>query len=398
MPFFKGLKTAKTRERKDLEYMKEFFKKNFNNAIMQSAALALALNLIIECLGRGSLIGGFAFLILDAKVFLYNTLIIFVTLSISLILKHRIFFYVVVSSIWITLGVTNGAVLSFRMTPFTVSDLALLENGLSILPNYMNTFEIILLVLAVICVIALFVTTYIFAPRKKERITYKINLILIVAFTLALFGLTNLGINNRWLSTYFSNLAYAYEDYGVPYCFINTWLNRGIPVPANYTEALVLEVFEDGVPMGIEEANPSIPIILTAGGQLKSKPNIVYVQLESFIDPTLIKDLEFSEDPIPNFHKLQKKYSTGTLRVPSVGAGTANTEFEVLTGMRIMSFGPGEYPYKTIMKETTCESVNYILKTLDIQRMRYTIIEGPFMGEMKCFQNWALIPLPLLNI
>ena len=64
-----------------------------------------------------------------------------------------------------------------------------------------------------------------------------------------------------------------------------------------------------------------------------------------------------SEDPIPNFHNLEANYSTGYLTVPVVGAGTANTEFEVLTGMSMQYFGTGEYPYKTILKQTDCESI-----------------------------------------
>ena len=48
--------------------------------------------------------------------------------------------------------------------------------------------------------------------------------------------------------------------------------------------------------------------------------------------------------------------------MPSVGAGTANTEFEVLTGMNLRYFGPGEYPYKTIMKKQQTESVATALK------------------------------------
>lgn len=64
-----------------------------------------------------------------------------------------------------------------------------------------------------------------------------------------------------------------------------------------------------------------------------------------------------SEDPIPNFHNLESNYSTGYLTVPVVGAGTANTEFEVLTGMSMQYFGTGEYPYKTILKQTDCESI-----------------------------------------
>ena len=45
------------------------------------------------------------------------------------------------------------------------------------------------------------------------------------------------------------------------------------------------------------------------------------------------------------------------MNVPSVGAGTANTEFEAITGMNLDFFGPGEYPYKTILKQTDCESI-----------------------------------------
>lgn len=46
-----------------------------------------------------------------------------------------------------------------------------------------------------------------------------------------------------------------------------------------------------------------------------------------------------------------KEYSSGYYKVPSVGAGTANTEFESITGMSLHYFGPGEYPYKSILKE-----------------------------------------------
>ena len=57
-------------------------------------------------------------------------------------------------------------------------------------------------------------------------------------------------------------------------------------------------------------------------------------------------------------------YSTGHMTVPVVGAGTANTEFEVLTGMGLQFFGTGEYPYKTILKESDCPSVESIASDL----------------------------------
>lgn len=134
--------------------------------LFYSAGLALLLNLIIEGLGRQSLWKGIEFFYGNPRVFLYNTFFIFVTLSFSLMLRRRLFYHAVLSVLWLMLGITNGVILSFRMTPFTVSDLALLENGLSILPNYMSTWQIILLGAGIMVLISAFILTFIFAPKK----------------------------------------------------------------------------------------------------------------------------------------------------------------------------------------------------------------------------------------
>ena len=109
--------------------------------------------------------------------------------------------------------------------------------------------------------------------------------------------------------------------------------------------------------------------------------------MESFFDPTEVNFLEFSEDPIPTFRKLMKEYSSGYFRVPSVGAGTANTEFETITGMSLRYFGPGEYPYKSILKETTCESAPYVLKELGYTTHAIHNNEANFYGRRTVFPN-----------
>ncbi len=118
----------------------------------------------------------------------------------------------------------------------------------------------------------------------------------------------------------------------------------------------------DQVNTELQEEENSIPGETETSEQ--EYPNIICILLESFVDPGEIKFLETSEDPIPNFHHLYEKYSSGYLEVPVVGAGTANTEFEILTGMGMQFFGLGEYPYKTILKETNCESIASDLRAL----------------------------------
>lgn len=143
MPIWSGsvVKRREGRERKGTKrgfslgyftgvcHMKEQVRKYIDPGLAHVAGLAFILNFIIESLGRHSPLQSFIFLFNSPKVFLYNVLLIFITLSFSLMLKRRIFYYVVASVLWLALGITNGVILSFRMTPFTVSDLALLKTA-----------------------------------------------------------------------------------------------------------------------------------------------------------------------------------------------------------------------------------------------------------------------------
>ena len=73
--------------------------------------------------------------------------------------------------------------------------------------------------------------------------------------------------------------------------------------------------------------------------------------MESFTVAQDYANIKVSKDPTPVFNKLYKNYSSGSFVVPACGAGTANTEFEVLTGISAKFFGPGEYPYKGKLRE-----------------------------------------------
>ncbi|MDD3543715.1 MAG: LTA synthase family protein, partial [Petrimonas sp.] len=116
-------------------------------------------------------------------------------------------------------------------------------------------------------------------------------------------------------------------------------------------------------------------------------PNIIAIQLESFFDPTNVRGLVFSDDPIPNFRKLMAGYSSGMYTVPSVGAGTANTEFETLTGMSMRYFGAGEYPYKSVLKEETCESAAYDLGNIGYTSHAIHNNEANFYSRRSVYAN-----------
>lgn len=113
------------------------------------------------------------------------------------------------------------------------------------------------------------------------------------------------------------------------------------------------------------------------------------LQLESFFDPLQYRIMNF-RDPVPFFRYLKEKYPSGYLSVPSVGAGTANTEFECITAMNLDFFGPGEYPYKTVLQKTSCESVAFDLKELGYGAHAIHNNEGTFYDRHKVFSQLGI--------
>jgi hypothetical protein len=114
----------------------------------------------------------------------------------------------------------------------------------------------------------------------------------------------------------------------------------------------------------MQELKSELDDLKREGRAKAKKPNIIYIQLESFFDPKTVEGLTMSSDPVPNFTALKEEYPSGYLTVPAIGAGTANTEFEVMTGLESSSFGAGEYPYKTTVNKIPAEGVASQLKAI----------------------------------
>ncbi len=341
--------------------MKNLAKRVSSHPIYSCIFTAILINLIVEILGRKTFSDFFNYVFKSPIVFFYNTLIILFTLSFSFLFKRRKFVFSIISAVWLGFGITNGIILSCRVTPFTATDFRLIKNGLEIASSYLSPFFMVIIGAGLIGLVIALAMLYIREAKLKSSINYKKNGLAIIGLSLLLLTSTKVLISTNILADYFGNIAFAYLDYGFPYCFSNTLFNTGIKKPSNYSKETIANI------LNTEIARKDPILIASNSTKLTTKsnedlPNIIMIQLESFFDPTLVKGLSFSEDPIPYFRELKNNYSSGYLNVPSVGAGTANTEFEVISGMSLDFFGPGEYPYKTILKETTCESVNYTLK------------------------------------
>lgn len=337
--------------------------------------LACILVLVIEWMSRHSLVEAAQFVLGSPLTFLYNALLIFATLLIVYLFKRRALLRMVITVFWILLGAVNGCVLASRVTPFNFTDLKLIGDLLDMKNSkYISTGQEIAIIIMLVALALFLIMLGMKGPKFKGHIHLFRNLGCLVLCVAAIPFITKIAINSDILSGYFGNLAQGYEEYGFVYSFSASVVDTGMSKPDNYTEETI-DAINDSVQT--EETTLSS----------EDMPNIIFVQLESFVDPNTIKFLSYSEDPTPNFHALMENYSSGSLTVPVVGAGTANTEFEILTGMGIQFFGLGEYPYKTILKETDVESAASVLGSLGYSTHAIHNNGGNFYGRANVFSQ-----------
>ena len=288
-------------------------------------------------------------------VFLYNILIIFATMTIALLFRRRRFVWFIVSVVWLALGTANGVILMNRMTPFTLYDLTNFADGLTIATTYFSKLQIILFLVALALGVAAIVMIFI-RSEKWKNINYKKSIAAILIAAACAAGAT-VGLQRAGtISSFFGNLNYAYRDYGVPYCFISTSVSAGISRPRGYSEEMITGILED-------KTKRKTKTLLKEKDDSTDHPNIIVLQMESFTVAQDYANIEVSRDPTPVFNKLYKNYTSGSFEVPACGAGTANTEFEVLTGISAKFFGPGEYPYKGKLRKNVLESLAYVTRS-----------------------------------
>ena len=335
--------------------------------------LPIVLEFLIEALSRKSLIAAVKYAINSPLLFAFNTLIIMLTLSIAMFFKREVFALTTISVVWVIFGIVNFVILHFRVTPFSAVDFTLIKSAISVSSHYLNLFTIAMIIVAIFVVLIGLICLFRKAPVNEQHGYRKIIFSILCCLTLgvAIIVLHRSSNSVQALSTHYTNISEAYENYGFAYCFANSILDTGIKKPEDYSKQSVKKITK----------------ALKDEKNTDKRPNIIFIQLESFFDVGYEKNLQFSEDPLPVFHSLQKKYSSGLVTVPTVGAGTVNTEFEILTGMRQHDFGVSEYPYKTVLKSKTSESICTDLKKLGYSTHAVHNNEATFYGRNTVFSN-----------
>lgn len=357
--------------------------KLYNDKFLLCVVSAFVINLFIEIVWRRSLSSVINLVVFNPHMFIYGTALIALTLCVTMFFKKRLFVYLLIAGTWIGFGVSNATLLAYRSTPMVAIDFMIMRSSIGISTIYLSVFVIILIVLGVLAAIALLV--YIMRKCRKEKVDYKrsflqtVGVAAFVATLATMFYFTDAVPSDMRLPEIHQKCGYAY-------CLTYSLVDYGVDEPEVYTDEYMQEIRD--VIDSVEETVP------------EDKPNVIFLQLESFMDMNRIEGIELSENPHPYFNYLKDTYPSGKLTVNALGASTANVEFEVLTGTYIKDYGFDEYPYKTFLRNTAIETIAYDLKSLGYATTAMHNHDGSFYSRNTAYANLGFdrfIPRECMN-
>ena len=226
------------------------------------------------------------------------------------------------------LSIANRIKIEIRDEPVFPRDAALLKE----LGRAMGDYDInypagaICLVLgftAVLAVLGLFIGGQPFPWKKLRGWAGRLLGCAASAAVLAVLILTVYASNDLYNSFRVSNAYYipsVFNELGFPYCFCHQFTTYPVDRPEGFDRAEA-EAWDAGGEPG-------------RGRDV----HVIMVMNEGFSDITDDPAFAFTEenDPLPNLHALQESAHalSGHIVVPGFAGGTANTEFDVLTGMQ----------------------------------------------------------------
>lgn len=172
-----------------------------------------------------------------------------------------------------------------------------------------------------------------YALWKSRKLSSYQQLVRVLCFGLMTGLLVSIGHfnqDNHWLKKQYSKTA-LWIPYSQKMNYYNTGFVAGfmynlkveaMEKPANYSQQEVERIVENYQHLAEEEARHT----------LQDQPNIVFIMSESFSDPLRLEGVRASRDPLAVYRELVADTYHGQMLSQNYGGGTANIEFEALTG------------------------------------------------------------------
>jgi phosphoglycerol transferase MdoB-like AlkP superfamily enzyme len=349
-----------------MRILQKFKKETFEKYAAPVAVLLIAANLltVLMCIvSEGTFLR--AFLMPSGWAFVMNTLFVYMPMLVLFFLVRKTWIaFLPFSVLFCAFNYFDYLKVSIRGETILPCDFTILTEAAE--TTGMLEFEITLgLITAVVMIAAITLGLFFFDKLviKKNGLVIRLrNGAIIAAVTLAVFvgGFFATFLNPSFLNAT-GLTAYQWKQ-------LNTRNNNGFLV--NFLANIPYVLPEKPSGYGKESAEATYGEVLaelnaayTDGSEdagAVEKPNIIIVMNESFTDADKFSYINFERSTTPTLHEIAQTKTGGAHFTPQFGGGTANVEFELLTGYSLRYLPASSTPYQQHVKKTTPSYVSFL--------------------------------------
>jgi phosphoglycerol transferase MdoB-like AlkP superfamily enzyme len=248
------------------------------------------------------------------------------------------------------LGYANYMKMSYRQEPIYPDDLKMVTQFTLLRTMIGNGAFLLALLLAIAAIVA--VGWSIYRSRKLKRRQQIFRGAVLILCSLGLVYVSHFNDSTNLLRKAYNRTA-LWIPYSQKMNYYNTGFIGGflynlrvdaMEKPAGYSKEAVEEI----------AAKYSALAADTNKTRDSEAPNIVYVMSESFSDPSHLKGITITGEPLEDYYQVADQTISGKMLSQNYGGGTANIEFEALTSFSMGLMNPQmTTPYTMLVPKLT---------------------------------------------
>ncbi|MEX2804117.1 LTA synthase family protein [Streptococcus sp. H31] len=319
-------------------------KASLSLSLITSLSLALVFNYCLQygVKGDSELLGAYIF----PGAVLYQ--IIFLTvvyIMVYAIINRYLLATLLITISGVLISVANFIKESLRNEPLLITDFVWLQD-VNLLISSVNIRVVIYLVVMLLLTGAFY---YYFRKKMlpgpiftKKRVRFSIlgALIGLSLFVFLVFkneknnmitkGIPVVSTVNNWANIEWMGFDVNARYKSLMYVWTKQVTKSTMDTPKDYSEESIRQIAEKYTDLA-EEINADRANSI-------SDQTVIYILSESFSDPFKVAGVTVSQDVMPNVREIETQTTSGLMRSDGYGGGTANMEFQTLTGLPFYNF------------------------------------------------------------
>lgn len=321
-------------------------KPGFGLVVLTSVVFSILLNYFLQYSIRTDVI------VMEKHIFPGATLF-----QISIFFAVFLFLYSIINEYLLTtiinilliIGISISSYLKyqFRQEPLLPSDLSWLKNPGSLLGFVGSSSYLYVFVLIVFfsLIYWFFKDIFLYGKIFKAQLVRFVTILFILFFfTTVYYSFKNrqdgkmsehipvlANLNNRYDIAWFGNTVNA-QMKSNSYVWFSQMTSDIMHKPEKYSKTSIKKIEEKYHLKSVE--------INKYRNQFINEQTVIYVLSESFSDPSRIEKVQVSSNPIPKIQGIKSRTTSGLMKSDGYGGGTANMEFQTLTGLPMYNLSP----------------------------------------------------------